>query len=150
MKKHLPVFHHPKARALSVGRRLRDLEFPNITRFITERRVLPYIILYCKIFIVSFISGFLFINILLQTVILVKSLKQLELARQQRMNIFNEIVYWKNISTQYSDYRDVYYRLATLEYEVGNISESKRYMQKALELDPNFGEGKVLGAKIGL
>ncbi len=44
----------------------------------------------------------------------------------------------------------VYYKIASLDYRVGNIDESKEYLKKALEIDPNFKDGYVLGAKVGL
>ena len=66
----------------------------------------------------------------------------------QREAVSKEISYWKNISSQYEDYRDVYFRIAALEYKMGNTQQSTEYMQKALLLDPNFEAGKVLGEKI--
>mgnify|MGYP004417280321 FL=1 len=61
-----------------------------------------------------------------------------------------KITYWEGISEKYKGYRDVYYRIAALQFKVGNVAASQEYVKKALELDPNFPEGHVLGAKVGL
>ena len=50
----------------------------------------------------------------------------------------------QGIIKTYPNYRDGYFRLATLEYELGNRNKAKEYVQKALELDPNFEEGRRL------
>ncbi len=150
MKKNLPITDQPQTKTIAVRRRPLSLEFPSINRFITESSLLRHTIFYSKIFLVSFVSGFLLINILLQAAIFSRNLLEIQSRAQARAKIANEIQYWKNVSQQYKDYRDVYFKLATLEYELGNIGESKQYMQKALQLDPNFGAGRVLGAKIGI
>ena len=62
----------------------------------------------------------------------------------QRQAIAVEMQFWQGIIKTYPNYRDGYFRLATLEYELGNRNKAKEYVQKALELDPNFEEGRRL------
>jgi tetratricopeptide (TPR) repeat protein len=48
-----------------------------------------------------------------------------------------EITYWQKIASAHPDYRDAYIQLATLSYAQGNLAQTKVYIQKAAELDPN-------------
>ncbi len=122
--------------------------FPNISRFITETPFSEKHIFYFKLSAVSFFSGFLLLGIVIQSISLLQNLNSVKAITSEREKVSKEIAYWKNVSTQYSDYRDVYFRIAALEYKMGNTQQSTEYMEKALLLDPNFEAGKVLGEKI--
>jgi tetratricopeptide (TPR) repeat protein len=102
-----------------------------------------------KIFVVSGISLFLLMLIFLQGVTLFYQLKAQQSIAWEKAQVQREIAHWKGVADRYSGYRDVYYRIASLEYKAGNSAESQKYIKKALELDPNFPEGQVLGAKVG-
>lgn len=45
---------------------------------------------------------------------------------------------WQAIVSRYPDYRDGYYQLAVLAYQLNKFSESKTYLQKVRSLDPNY------------
>lgn len=122
--------------------------FPSISRFITEWGAPTHILLYAKLFFASFFSGILVVSILFQVFILMRNMETVKSIEVERHNVSQEIQYWKQISQQYQGYRDVYFRIAALEYKRGEIAESKKYMDKALEVDPNFEAGRVLGEKI--
>lgn len=78
------------------------------------------------------------------------TLKQREVIATHQAQLQQQVTYWEGIADKYQGYRDVYYRLASLQYRLGNVEESQKYVRKALEVDPNFSAGHVLGAKIGL
>lgn len=122
--------------------------FPSIFRFITEYTVSDKAILHTKLIIIGFFSGLLLVSIVYQSSKLIHNIQAVQHMRVERGKINQEIAYWKQIANQYEGYRDVYFRIAALEYKVGNTTESKQYMEKALELDPNFEAGRVLGEKI--
>lgn len=48
------------------------------------------------------------------------------------------IKYWEQIISEKPDYRDGYLQLALLHYKLYENEKAKEYLQKALELDPNF------------
>jgi tetratricopeptide (TPR) repeat protein len=123
-------------------------QLPSIPRFITEKLFSGRTLFFLKYIFVGAISGALLIAITLQGVELRGNERQVEQVTQDREQVMHEIVYWKQIADTYSGYRDIYYRIATLQYKLGNKEESKKYLKKALELDPNFEEANVLGAKI--
>jgi tetratricopeptide (TPR) repeat protein len=127
-----------------------EILFPRNLRFITEYTFSEAQSRNIKVGLVSITSLFLLALIFLQGMTLWVNLKQQETLQQERRQVQNNIAYWESVAARYQGYRDVYYRIAALEYKLGNISESQKYVKKALELDPNFPEGRVLGAKIGL
>ena len=124
-------------------------QFPNIYRFITEYQLSPRTVFFTKVAFASFFSGLILIGIVFQSAALYHNLQEVDRLKAERAGIMREVDYWKGIASEYKGYRDVYYRIAVLEYKLGNVGESKDYIKKALELDPNFHEGRVLGAKIG-
>jgi tetratricopeptide (TPR) repeat protein len=123
--------------------------FPKIFRFITEYHLSEQSIFYFKLTAVSFFSGLLLLGIGIQLIVLQQNREEARQASSQREQVIKELSYWKSLVGKYKDYRDVYYRIATLSYQLGNKDESKLYVRKTLELDPNFEAGKVLGAKVG-
>ena len=54
-------------------------------------------------------------------------------------------MYWQGIVSKYKDYRDGYFQLAVLEYQLGNIQKAKLHLDEVLKLDPNFEKGRELG-----
>ena len=121
---------------------------PRISLFITERFSFQKTTLYTKMFFVSFLSGILVFNIIFQVTVFVENAKKVQSMKNERVAVSKEIQYWKQTAAKYDGYRDAYFRLAALEYKVGAVNESKQYMEKTLELDPNFEAGRVLGEKI--
>lgn len=124
--------------------------FPSNFRFITEYSFSHATSRQIKIGIVSGVSLFFLTLIFLQGVVIWYTLQQREIVMQQQAYLQQQVTYWKGIADKYQGYRDVYYRIASLQYRLGNIDESQKYVKKALELDPNFSAGHVLGSKIGL
>ena len=124
--------------------------FPKIYRFITETTFSPNVEKNIKVILTSVVSIYLLMLIALQGVIMMHQQRQQELLSQERVRLQQEITYWQGVADKYRGYRDVYNRLASLQYRLGNITESREFFKKALELDPNFPEGSVLGTKIGL
>ncbi|HWY79920.1 MAG TPA: tetratricopeptide repeat protein [Candidatus Sulfotelmatobacter sp.] len=124
--------------------------FPKNLRFITEYTFSESQSRTIKITLVSILSLFLLTFIVVQVIVIWDNVRQQEVLKQQRIQLENEVIYWKGIATKYQGYRDVYYRIAALQYKLGNVAESQKYVKRALDLDPNFPEGHVLGMHVGL
>lgn len=103
-----------------------------------------------KVVLISSFSLFLIALIFVQGVTLWHNVQQRDVYMQQRAVMEQELAYWQQVADKYQGYRDVYYRIASIQYKLGNTAASQEYLKKALELDPNFPEGRVLGTKIGL
>lgn len=128
----------------------RASHFPNIFRFITEYQLPPQSVLYLKVTAVSFFSAILLMGISLQMLIFLQNKEEAKRVVSQREQVLKELAYWKGMVQKFEGHRDIYYRIAALNYRLGKKDESKLFVRKALELDPNFQEGRVLGAKVGL
>lgn len=65
-------------------------------------------------------------------------------ADRQRQALENQVEYWKGIAEKHKDYRDAYFQLSLLEYQLRDLESSRMYLKKVFELDPNFEKGKEL------
>lgn len=110
-------------------------EFPNIYRFI------PAFVL-CLMFLIL---------VALMGLDLHRNLQEKNKADVKRQEIMQKLHYWEEVVEKYKGYRDGYFQAALLAYQLGENGKSNVYLQKALELDPNFEEGrrleKVLSSK---
>ena len=62
----------------------------------------------------------------------------------QRENLQSQINFWQSIADRYDGYKDAYFRIALLEYRLGDLQKAKVANAKALILDPNFDDAKKL------
>jgi hypothetical protein len=124
--------------------------FPRNLRLITEYSFTQAQSHTIKVILVSVFSIFLLALIFLQGVTFWYNLQERQIFAQERVAMQKELSYWQGVADKYHGYRDVYYRIAAIQYKVGNVAASQEYLKKALELDPNFPEGRVLGAKVGI
>lgn len=109
----------------------KSLQFPRIFLTFTE-----------KYFLVTFVSFVLVIVIVVVGLNLYKVISQKQKIDRERQEVISKIQYWQDITNKYKDYRDGYFQLSILEYRLGNFSKSRLYLQKALDLDPNFEQGR--------
>lgn len=113
-------------------------EFPRISRIIPDISV-PSLrrVFWNKYFLVSFISTFISVAILMQGIDLTKHIRELQGIRSEREQVVREITYWEDVVSKHQDYRDGYLKLALLEYRLGNTQKAKAYIEKSLSIDPN-------------
>lgn len=117
---------------------------PRLSRFITES--LPLSLKHQrsrKIFWSIFVSLLLLIT-LITSWDLQKTIIQKNQLDQKRQTIQIQIAKAKRSIYQHPDYRDGYFMLATLEYQLGNDQEAKKYTEKTIALDPNFKPAQTL------
>lgn len=72
--------------------------------------------------------------------------KLLDIERNERTReeIEREISKWETVIAEKHNYRDAYFRLAVLNYQIYKNEAARQYLDKAMALDPNFEEGKRL------
>lgn len=113
------------------------LKSPQIFRKITAEALWRWLI---ALIIVSFL--------LLQVVQLAKTLYQnyydAQLKQAEKQQLENEVNRWRQIVSLRPDYRDAYFELAVLAYRLNHIEESKQYLAKVFELDPNYQPAREL------
>jgi len=74
-----------------------------------------------------------------------KSAKEaLEKAKEKPEKIRQEISFWEKVVKEKPDYRDAYFQLAVLNYQLSQKGATVKYLRKTLELDPNFEPAKKL------
>lgn len=115
--------------------------FPKINRFITEE---------WKLILSSLMSGVIIFGIVFQGIELYKTTKMQDEITQQRIEVIKERNFWEDQLVRYPNHRDIYFKIATLEYSLGNKNEARMNLDKALEIDPNFEEGRELEQQLGL
>src|SRR5437667_6268992 len=94
-------------------------QLPSIFRFITEKiSASPPVT--AKIALACLLSLLLLGAIINQGLILRNNLKDLAQITQERKSIQKEITYWKEISKEHKTYADIYLKIASLEYRLGN------------------------------
>lgn len=113
--------------------------FPKIFRFITEQG---------KVVIIGLATIIVLVGVVMQMNRLNDNRAQLATLKLQKVQLTRELAYWQDVARHYPNYRDVLFRIASLQYELGETNEAKESLQKVLSLDPNFKAGNVLGAKI--
>lgn len=132
-------------------------QFPNIYRLITENNILKIIENALirspkqsnpKKAVKIFLSFVIFVFLLSGSVILALGIYQkyteLNTINIQREKINNEISFWQSVLQKYPGYKDAYFSIALLEYQLKDYGISKENNEKALQLDPNFADAKKL------
>lgn len=67
----------------------------------------------------------------------------------ERKKLTRELKFWEDFIDKHKDYRDAYLQASILEYQLGNISKAKIYVEKGLSLDPNSENGKKIEELLG-
>lgn len=92
------------------------------------------------IFFIALTLIFVILNVL-SGINVLKNYKLRSEALNERQNIISKVKYWENIVDSYKDYRDGYFTLAILYYELKDFEKANNNLKKTLELDPNFEQG---------
>lgn len=72
--------------------------------------------------------------------------KQKQALMQEREKISSQINYWQDVTKKYQGYRDGYFQLALLEYQLGEKEKATVYLQNVFDIDPNYEPGRKLEA----
>ena len=118
------------------------LKFPNISRRIPEtiKKNKALILGLILILIATIVVAFDLTKNVIQ--------RNKEVAKRQKL--MEQKIYWQNTVNTYPDFRDAYFSLAIIEYELGNFNDASRYLEKVYEIDPNFEKGDFLKKKLNL
>lgn len=129
---------------------LKTLQLPKIYRFITEKVVTSEVFSTIKVIVLASLTGVLVLGIIYQGYMLYSNIERVNTSYAMRGELLREVSYWKQLVVQYPGYRDAYFRIASLEYALGDTHEARTFVEKTLQLDPNFEAAYVLGAKVGI
>lgn len=107
--------------------------FPRISRVITE-----------KWFLIGLVCGILLVGIFIVASNIQANIEEKKSLEQKRETIKQQITYWQENARKYPGYRDAYFQLALLEYQLGDAQSSQNYLNKVESIDPNFQEAQKL------
>ena len=119
--------------------------FPKFYRFITEQLLAKS---NRSLVIASFVSGVLLLGIITESLVLVRNIQEQQAQQTKRAAAENEIQILARLAKTYPSYGDLYMQIAVLEYRLGNITEAKIYIERALVIDPNSKEARSLASKL--
>ena len=91
-----------------------------------------------------FIIILLIYGILVSSLVLYQGVSQYIALKGQREKLQSQVNFWTSVSDKYNGYKDVYFRIALLEYQLLNFDKAREYDNKALLLDPNDKNAKNL------
>ena len=117
-------------------------KFPSISRIIPER-LNPFLTFVAAVVTFFFVIVLLF-GIVFNGVKIYRSYKSLNKLDEQRQNLKSQISFWQSVASKYPEYKDSYFRIAMLEYELGDSTKAKEFDRKALLLDPNYVDALTL------
>lgn len=141
MKKTSPKKSLVLAKLLANPHVLKNLKSPRIYRKLTEKPV-TWAIFNNPLIYVVITSGIILLFTYTTGLRLYENTKELARIKEARGQVLSEIEYWEETTKKYTGYRDGYFTLAVLEYRVGNEGKARMYLDKTLELDPNFAKGR--------
>jgi tetratricopeptide (TPR) repeat protein len=141
-------------------------QFPKIFRFITENKFLKRFLASINKFSIYLNSSarlkrlsitayvlFMFLIISLVLAGAFKTYKNFQTFRDvslKREELTENIKLWQSIADKYPGYKDAYFKIASMEYQIGDYKKAKEYVEKALVLDPNFNNARTLEKIIDL
>lgn len=109
-------------------------KFPKIYRFITDKSLKKTLKLQFLVFIFSALS----ILILITAFDLLSNIQKEREQNFQRKLLTSELKTWESIAQEFPNFKDAYYELAVLSFRLGDLENARRYIKKALFLDPNL------------
>lgn len=113
-------------------------EFPRIYRIITERSRI----------VIGIVSILAFIGLVFAGIDLTRNTLAKLTLEQKRGEVLSSISHWEKVAATYPGYRDAYFTLAVLYYQLNEKEKAREYLEKALTIDPNFEKGRELERKL--
>lgn len=132
-----------------VTKGLRVEELPSIYRTITDLLLVMKKVVLSRAFVVGVLSVFLLgIGGLIGARLLLHG-QELTYLIEARGIIAQSAFSEQSVVARYPGYRDGYFAEAMQYYRLGDIEKSSMYLEKAMQLDPNFPQGKRLAILLG-
>lgn len=119
------------------------LKFPKIYRFITETDRW-----FCRMgersFWIPTISVLTIVGLLFGAFMLVESRGVKDELSLKRVGLMAAAQEWEETKQKFPGYRDAYFALAVLYYQLGEREKARENLDRALEIDPNFEGGREM------
>lgn len=122
----------------------RKLQFPRIYRRIPEKSELLHILKILKQMAIVFVFAAAVVFILFIAIDIYENYGKNQQIQSQRQKLIHEINIWKSFSDKYKNYKEVYFQIAVREFQLGDFTSARQYLQKSLFIDPNYEEALKL------
>lgn len=112
-------------------------KLPSNSRFIPEKFNADHIV---------FLAGILciLVAILIVSLDLYSNYKKQKILANEKIKVLDSMLFWQSEVKKKPDYRDGFFTLALLSYQLKDFDKANENLGKALSLDPNFEKGKEL------
>ena len=110
-------------------------KLPSNSRTITDKLVNDHSVFFIGITCIA-------IAIVLVSYDFYNNLIKQEAVYEARGKVIEDLNFWNREVIEKPNYRDGYFNLALIYFQLGDIKNSSLNLEKALSLDPNFEEGK--------
>lgn len=137
-----------KNQKLKIKKKSTKRELPQIFRRITARVPFLASIHLWRRLIVLIILSMIVLQIVQMGQRLYSNYYESQLLLAEKQAIEAEIAEWEKIVVERPGYRDGYFELAVLTYQLNRIEETKRYLNGVFELDPNYQPARELEKEI--
>ncbi|MEK7551450.1 MAG: tetratricopeptide repeat protein [Patescibacteria group bacterium] len=130
------------------------LEFPNIYRTITEKIHFKPSVKLSKFYAyASIVLTFIVVILLLGLMVFVsfefgQNFTKYQNLHVQRQDLKSKINFWNSVAEKYDGYPDAYLNLANLYFQLNDFENAKKYVYKALLLNPDLDKALVLEEKL--
>ncbi|MBI2034505.1 MAG: hypothetical protein HYT11_02110 [Candidatus Levybacteria bacterium] len=144
IKKTVKVRKDKQAKPRVTGKRLK---LPSIFRIIPAQanQTISHL---DRFALISFASGALLVLFLIGLYDYQLDKSRLAMAQGKKEELLKQRNYWQQVVGDHKGYRDGYYMLAVSEFRLNNKNEARVNIEKALELDPLFEQGKRFKEKL--
>jgi len=113
------------------------LQFPRNYRIIPEKIKRDDFVFFIGVLIIM-IAG------LLVSLDLYSNLKEQKNLMVQKNHVLAQRGFWQSQVNSHPNFRDAYFNLALIDYQLKDFSEARLNLDKALTIDPNFEKGRQL------
>lgn len=121
-------------------------QFPSISLHIPELSLIDVIT--SPVFLSAFLGGFLLMAIGIVGYDVRNNIFRLKQLNAERISKRQEIQLWQQFTASHPGYRDGYFKMAILEYQLGNTNSAREYISKVLSIDSEFLAAKELANRL--
>jgi tetratricopeptide (TPR) repeat protein len=114
-----------------------EKELPSISRNITEKAINDHSIFFIGIICILAAIALVLVNFY-------KNLEERQEISEERTKVIKELNFWNKEVIEKPEFRDGYFSLSLIYYQLGDLENLLINLEKAMEIDPNFEKGKEL------
>ena len=128
-----------KKKKLFKKKKTKEVEnkLPSNSRTIPEKLINDHSIFFLGIAVIILASIFIAYDFYL-------NFKNQQVVLSKREKVIEDLNFWNKKVIERPNYRDGYFSLSLIYYQLGDYKNSLYNLDKALNIDPNFTEGKEL------